>query len=99
MAIRTFRGRRSVAGDSQPVCRRLFCFPYAGAGGAVFRQWPDYLPASMEVCVPCLPGCDARTNEPPASKMGPLVESLAREMLASTEAPYALFGHSVRAFI
>jgi medium-chain acyl-[acyl-carrier-protein] hydrolase len=64
----------------------------------VFRQWPDYLPASMEVCVPCLPGRDARTNEPPASKMGPLVESLAREM-ASTETPYALFGHSMGAFI
>jgi medium-chain acyl-[acyl-carrier-protein] hydrolase len=64
----------------------------------VFRRWPDHLPADMEVCVPCLPGRDARTNEPPASKIG-RSWSLAREMPASRETPYALFRHSMGAFI
>jgi surfactin synthase thioesterase subunit len=99
VAIRTFRGRSAFAGDTPPVGRRLFCFPYAGAGWAVFRQWPDHLPSDIELCVPCLPGRDARVDEPPASEMGPLVAALAREMLASTSVPYALFGHSMGAFI
>lgn len=79
--------------------RRLFCFPYAGAGRAVFREWPKHLPADVEVRVPCLPGRDARFDEPPALQMAPLAASLAQDMLASTDLPFALFGHSMGAFI
>jgi medium-chain acyl-[acyl-carrier-protein] hydrolase len=86
-------------GDSPAVNWRLFCFPYAGAGAAVFRQWPDHLPDHVELCLPCLPGRDGRIDEPPAFSMAPLVASLAREMLASLTGPYALFGHSMGAFI
>jgi medium-chain acyl-[acyl-carrier-protein] hydrolase len=99
MAIRAFRGRRAARGESPAVSYRLFCFPYAGAGAAVFRQWPDHLLSHVELCLPCLPGRDARIDEPPASVMAPLVASLAGEMLASLDVPYALFGHSMGAFI
>ncbi len=99
MVIRRFHGRTAFADEPPPVIKRLFCFPYAGAGGAIFRRWPDHLPADVEVCVPGLPGRDARLDEPPAAAMGPLIASLAREMLGSTDPPYALFGHSMGAFI
>ncbi len=79
--------------------RRLFCFPYAGAGRAVFREWPKLLPPDIDVRVPCLPGRDARFDESPATQMGPLASSLARDILATTDLPYAIFGHSMGAFI
>jgi surfactin synthase thioesterase subunit len=98
MAIRAFSGRRRADGPSLAI-RRLFCFPYAGAGATVFRQWPDHLPPDVELCLPCLPGRDARVDEPPACAMGPLAASLAREMLPWLSVPYALFGHSMGAFL
>jgi surfactin synthase thioesterase subunit len=99
MAIRTYPGRQLSGGESTAVRYRLFCFPYAGAGAAVFRQWPDYLPSDLELCAPCLPGRDARIDEPSASAMVPLIASLAREVRAMLTVPYALFGHSMGAFI
>jgi medium-chain acyl-[acyl-carrier-protein] hydrolase len=99
MAIRMLSGRRPAAGRNQVAWQRLFCFPHAGAGAAVFSRWPDYLPSNVELCVPCLPGRDARIDEPPASAMMPLVANLAQEMLPLLSLPYALFGHSMGAFI
>jgi medium-chain acyl-[acyl-carrier-protein] hydrolase len=98
MAIRTFRGRRT-GGEFPAPSRRLFCFPYAGAGSAIFREWPDHLSADLEMCLPCLPGREARVDEPPASAMIPLVANLAQDMLPLLSLPYALFGHSMGAFI
>ncbi len=89
----------AAAGISTTIRRRLFCFPYAGGGTAVFRQWPDELPGDVELCIPCLPGRDARVDEPPATAMAPLVAALAREMQPLLTLPYALFGHSMGAFI
>jgi medium-chain acyl-[acyl-carrier-protein] hydrolase len=77
----------------------LFCFPHAGAGAAAFTQWPEHLPSDVDVCVPCLPGRDGRVDELPSPAMLPLVTSLAQEMLPLLSAPYALFGHSMGAFI
>jgi surfactin synthase thioesterase subunit len=78
---------------------RLFCFPHAGAGAVVFRQWPDELPSDVELCVPCLPGRDARVDEPSATAMAPLVSALAQELQPLLTLPYALFGHSMGAFV
>jgi surfactin synthase thioesterase subunit len=99
MAIRTYRGRRAAAGQSPALTQRLFCFPYAGGGAAVFHPWPNYLPPDLELCVPCLPGRDARVDEPAASDMAPLIASLAQDVLPLLSVPYALFGHSMGAFI
>jgi surfactin synthase thioesterase subunit len=99
MAIRTYRGRRAAAGPGPALVQRLFCFPYAGAGADVFHQWPDHLPSDLELCVPCLPGRDARADEPAASDMAPLIASLAQDLLPLMSVPYALFGHSMGAFI
>src|ERR1035438_1343223 len=99
MAIRTHPGRRAAVGPRPAAWRRLFCFPHAGGGAAVFSQWPEYLPCDVEMCVPCLPGRDAGVDAPPAAGMIPLVAELAKEMLPLLTAPFALFGHSMGAFI
>lgn len=99
MTIRRFRGRMAPSGTAAAIRCRLFCFPYAGAGAAVFSRWPDELPADLELCIPCLPGRDARVDEPPATAMALLVADLAQEMLPMLTLPYALFGHSMGALI
>ncbi len=98
MAIRSYQGRRPDLVTPQGDCR-LFCFPYAGAGAAVFSQWPDHLPPHIELCLPCLPARDARFGEPPDPNMDRIVASLTHEILPLARTPYALFGHSMGAFL
>jgi medium-chain acyl-[acyl-carrier-protein] hydrolase len=78
---------------------RLFCFPYAGGGSAVFRQWQEELPPSVEVCPVHLPGRPPRLREPALTQIPPLVRSLARDMRPYFDKPFALFGHSMGALI
>lgn len=99
LPLRRVRGRIGAAGPGAPVRLRLICFPYAGAGAAVFRPWVDELPDDIELCVPCLPGRDARQDEPPAVAMAPLAAALAKGLWPMLDRPYALFGHSMGAFI
>jgi medium-chain acyl-[acyl-carrier-protein] hydrolase len=97
--MRIFRPSRAVAGPGVEIRRRLFCFPYAGAGAAIFRTWADLLPPDIELCVPVLPGRDARVAEAAIPEMGPLVDSLIGQMAPRLTLPYAMFGHSMGAFV
>jgi surfactin synthase thioesterase subunit len=99
MAIRVFQGRLSSGGESGALPPRLFCFPYAGAGAAIYRRWPEHLPCDVELCLPCLPARDARVDEPPCFEMATLVSSLAEDMQPWLNKPFALFGHSMGALI
>ena len=78
---------------------RLFCFPYAGAGPAVYRSWADELPAEVEVCSILLPGREARLREKPYVSMQPLVEGLLQGLGGLLEGGYAFYGHSLGALI
>jgi surfactin synthase thioesterase subunit len=97
--MRIFRPSRPVAGAGSEIRRRVFCFPYAGAGAAIFRTWADLLPPDIELCVPVLPGRDARLGEAPIPAMAPLIQSLIGQMASRLTLPYAMFGHSMGAFI
>jgi surfactin synthase thioesterase subunit len=97
--VRIFRPSPPIAGAGPEIRRRIFCFPYAGAGAAIFRTWVDFLPSDIEVCVPLLPGRDARINEAPISEMAPLIQSLIGQIAPRLTLPYAMFGHSMGAFI
>jgi phosphopantetheine--protein transferase-like protein len=77
---------------------RLFCFPYAGGGTAIFRLWPASLP-NVEVCPIRLPGREARLREPPFTRLGPLVEALAKGIRPHLDKPFAFFGHSMGSLI
>ncbi len=78
---------------------RLFCLPYAGGGGSVFRQWPARLNGAAEVCPVLLPGREARFRERPFKRMEPLVAGLCGGLAGHLDRPFALFGHSMGALI
>jgi medium-chain acyl-[acyl-carrier-protein] hydrolase len=78
---------------------RLFCFPYAGGGAAVFRPWSQELPAHVDVCAFQLPGREARFREPPLSNLGQIVEAALAAMRRQLDLPFAVFGHSMGSVI
>ena len=78
---------------------RLFCFPYAGAGALIFRNWSDGMPADVEVCPVQLPGHGTRLIERPFTRLTLLVEALAPALAPLLDRPFAFFGHSLGALI
>jgi medium-chain acyl-[acyl-carrier-protein] hydrolase len=74
---------------------RLFCLPYAGGSPLMFQNWPQSLPANVEVCAIQLPGRGMRLSEPPFTKVGPLIESLTPVLRPFLDKPFAFFGHSM----
>ena len=78
---------------------RLFCFPYAGGGPAIFRTWAHHLPAGVEVCPVQLPGRGSRLTQPPFRQLAPLVEALAGALRPHLDKPFAFFGHSMGAMV
>ena len=78
---------------------RLFCFPYAGGGAAIYRLWPQNLPSEVEVCVTHLPGRGTRLREPAFTSLDVLVDAAAEAIAPSLDKPFAFFGHSMGAMI
>lgn len=76
---------------------RLFCFPYAGGGAAIFRLWPDELPAEVEFYAIELPSRGRRITEPPITRMEPLVRGIAGAIESLLDKPFCFFGHSMGA--
>ena len=76
---------------------RLFCFPYAGAGAAVFRTWSHTLSDQVSVCPVQLPGREYRLGEPAFRSLPALVAALLPELLY--DKPFALCGHSMGGLI
>jgi medium-chain acyl-[acyl-carrier-protein] hydrolase len=74
---------------------RLFCFPYAGAGGSVYRLWPSHLPETVELCAMQLPGREGRLRETPFTSFRDLVEAAIGGLGPYCDRPFALFGHSM----
>ncbi len=79
--------------------RRLFCFPYAGGGAAVFYRWPEYLPADVEVCAIRAPGRESRSQEPPLTDFVRFIQTLTAAIRPLLDRPFAFFGHSLGALI
>jgi surfactin synthase thioesterase subunit len=78
---------------------RLFCFPYAGGGAAVFRGWVDRMPGIVEVCPVQLPGRETRMKEAPFNRLSTLVPAAAQALLPYLDKPFAFFGHSMGALV
>jgi medium-chain acyl-[acyl-carrier-protein] hydrolase len=98
---------RNAGGDAwlyrpaprRPASARLFCFPYAGVGASVFRQWPAGLPVEFEVCAVQLPGRANRLHEPAVASIQALVDVLVHVMTPHLDLPFAFFGHSMGAVL
>lgn len=78
---------------------RLFVFPYAGAGTAVFRTWVPGLSNNIEFCPIRLPGRETRIREPLFTRLTPLVETLANALSGFLDKPFAFYGHSMGALV
>lgn len=78
---------------------RLFCFPYAGGGASIFRNWGEILPDFVEVCPIQLPGRETRIRERPFEQMTALVSALSLALQPYLDKPFAFWGHSMGALI
>ncbi len=91
--------RVAYCGPNSAAALRLFCFPYAGGGSLIYRDWSRSLPAQIEVCPVQLPGRGSRMHEKPFTRMEPLVKAVLREIGSYLDKPFAFFGHSMGAVI
>ena len=78
---------------------RLFCFPYAGAGPAVYKSWAALLPPSIELVGVHYPGREARAGEPLLTDLEQLVGRLHEALPPFLDMPFAFFGHSMGAYV
>ncbi len=79
-----------------PAARlRLFCFPYAGGGTAIYRQWHQWLPPDIEVAAVQLPGREWRIQEPLLESMPAMAADACNAIGHLLDKPYALLGTSV----
>jgi medium-chain acyl-[acyl-carrier-protein] hydrolase len=78
---------------------RLFCFPYAGGGAQIFREWSDVLPADVEVCSIQLPGRGPRFREAPIGDVAAAIDALTGAIQPYLDKPFAMFGHSMGAIL
>lgn len=81
----------------------LVCFPYAGAGPSIYRQWSEQLGPEIAVIGIHLPGRGTRLREPPIPVMETLVTELVPALVTAlaphTGTPYAFLGQSLGALI
>jgi medium-chain acyl-[acyl-carrier-protein] hydrolase len=85
-------------GAKQPAAR-LFCFPYAGGGASIYRQWASKLPAWVEICAIQLPGREKRMREPAHTNIQVAIEEIASAIRSLLDKPFYLFGHSMGSLI
>ncbi|MBT3218047.1 MAG: thioesterase [Proteobacteria bacterium] len=76
---------------------RLFCFPHAGGGAAIYMRFKRHL--SCDVVPLFLPGRDRRLSERPFTIMTPLVDAIAEAIEPILDTPFAFFGHSMGALL
>lgn len=85
-----------VSHSLRPKARlHFFCLPYAGGGAAIFRTWPQGLPADLNVLAIELPGRASRFRDSPMTQLLPIVRVLATELMSILDRPFVLFGHSM----
>lgn len=78
---------------------QLFCLPYAGASAAVYRTWGALLGPAVEVLSTQLPGRGWRLREAPARDLHALADQVAEAITARADRPFAVFGHSMGAWL
>jgi acyl transferase domain-containing protein/surfactin synthase thioesterase subunit len=83
-----------IVAEPRPHPRfRLFCFPFAGGGSAIFRTWSGTLDKDIEVVAIEPPGRLGRIGERPVSDLNEFVDKLVLEMGGLLDRPFAFFGH------
>uniref|UniRef100_A0A061R8Y6 Thioesterase n=1 Tax=Tetraselmis sp. GSL018 TaxID=582737 RepID=A0A061R8Y6_9CHLO len=79
----------------------LYCIPQAGMGAWAFHSWTGKLGPEISILPVELPGRNTRLGEPKHTDMSCLIDDLLTALLPLLEnaKPYAIFGHSMGAWI
>jgi surfactin synthase thioesterase subunit len=78
---------------------RIVCFPYAGGGASVYREWSRFLPDHFELLSLQLPGREDRIRENYADDLFKLIESFHPTLFPMLNLPFVFYGHSMGALI
>lgn len=77
----------------------LFCFPYAGGGPHLFKDWNDNLDKRIQTVAIHLPGRGTRLNEKPSTSISHIAQTMVEQLLPYLNKPFAFFGHSMGGLI
>ncbi|MFE4612674.1 thioesterase II family protein [Streptomyces niveus] len=78
----------------------LMCLGFCGGGVGSFLPWADTMPADVDLAAICYPGRDGRFLDDFAEDWDALAADMTEAVLsAAAEDPYALFGHSMGAWM
>ena len=91
----TSRSPVSIRSPNPAARLRLFCFPYAGAGAGIYRDWSGLLPRDIEVAAVQLPGREWRIREQPVANMRELAADALGAIRPFLDKPYAFLGTSM----
>ncbi|MBB4677105.1 thioesterase II family protein [Crossiella cryophila] len=78
---------------------RLACFPHAGGSASFFYPFSAALTPSIEVLAVQYPGRQDRRADPRIENVQEFAREIVKPLLAWTDKPLALFGHSMGASI
>ena len=87
----------NVVGPRPSPRLRLFCFPFAGGGSAVYQNWAQSIDPTIEVVAIEPPGRLGRITETPVADMEEFVDQLVSEMRGMLDLPFAFYGHCLGA--
>jgi pyochelin biosynthetic protein PchC len=92
-----FRSYRAVERATARPAVRLLCLPHGGGSATAFRTWARHAPEQVEILAACYPGRQDRLTDPFPDSLEQLADSLTDALGPFTDAPLALFGHSMGA--
>jgi surfactin synthase thioesterase subunit len=96
----TGHGAGWVVGDRRPGATiSMLCFPCAGSGASMFRDWSMRALPDVAVYSVQLPGREKRYGEPPFRRLGPLIDAAIADFERWIEPPFVLLGHSMGALL
>ncbi len=85
--------------NADTACMRLYCFPYAGGGTWIFREWSKKMGPNIAVYPIKLPGRADRLNETTSTNMHALADMIVPQLESNLCKPYAFFGCSMGALL
>ena len=85
--------------SSAPERIRVFCFPFAGGGATLYRQWAPALSSTSELAFLHFPGREQRISEDPVRDLSCLVVSIVTAISPHLDLPFVFFGHSFGALV
>lgn len=83
----------------ETATRRLFCFPHAGGGSAMFYRWARYLPDDVALAPLRLPGREDRLADPPYDNLATLADQAATAIASLEPRPSLFVGHSLGGYV